>query len=186
MVSRLSRAVTDIIVTLGEIVSLHGRQLQLNRTMTAIDGRLRMENFTDDRFDKKALLRPVLNRSPVPDGCLQLTPVVTSKNSNGIFPSAFYQSWDYPYALQSVAGLRLIHPARNVEVDVRAGRFCRLRLGPHLSRIVRHRGPWEVSGNWWCDNFERWYYEIETESAQLYLLYFDRRRSGWFMQGIFD
>jgi protein ImuB len=184
--TRLPWAVTDIIVTLGEIVSLHGRQLQLNRTMTAIDGRLRVEDFTDSRFDKNALLTPVLNRAMVPDGCLQLTPMVTSKNGNGIFPSAFYQNWDYPYALQSVAGLRLIHPARTAEVDIRAGRFYRLRLGPQLSRIVRHRGPWEVSGNWWSDDFERWYYEIETENAQLYLLYFDRRLSGWFMQGIFD
>ena len=54
-------------------------------------------------------------------------------------------------------------------------------------RPVRaRRGPWEISGRWWGDDFDRRYFEIQTDGAERYLLFFDRGSARWYLQGIFD
>ena len=52
-----------------------------------------------------------------------------------------------------------------------------------LGDRCKHR-PWELSGGWWADAFNRLYYEAGTDRR--YLIFFDRLLSRWFLQGIFD
>jgi len=58
-----------------------------------------------------------------------------------------------------------------------------------LRSVVRQCGPWKLSGEWWGggdSGFDRLYYELQTEDHCQYLVYFDRGRPGWFLQGVYD
>ena len=96
--------------------------------------------------------------------------------------------WHHPYALHLIAGLRLFQPPREVAVVINDSREPdSLVFGRKSSQKVRrHFGPWELSGGWWSTDYERLYYEVETSRERMYLVYYDRLQSRWFMQGVFD
>lgn len=55
-----------------------------------------------------------------------------------------------------------------------------------LEGLPAHRaafGPEEVAGGWWVRRVHRSYYFLETESGELWWVYYDHRRQRWFLQG---
>lgn len=54
-----------------------------------------------------------------------------------------------------------------------------LEAGP----VVRHNGPWLISGGWWVNEVQRDYHYVETRRGDLLWVYYDRRRRSWFLQG---
>ncbi|UCG61719.1 MAG: hypothetical protein JSV52_00060, partial [Candidatus Zixiibacteriota bacterium] len=90
------------------------------------------------------------------------------------------------YALNPVAGLRLLSPAQKATVIACGKKLQQLKLKAGSKSIVDQKGPWELSGEWWKYGFDRLYYEVQTNDHQFYLLYFDRQASHWYVQGVFD
>jgi protein ImuB len=50
-------------------------------------------------------------------------------------------------------------------------------------RVVRHLGPYTVSGGWWAKDVQRDYYFAETAQGELLWLFYDRKRKRWAVQG---
>ncbi len=93
-----------------------------------------------------------------------------------------------PYAHGKITGLRLIQPPREIEVTTKDSRPTAIRqpIATKQPTAVNCLGPWELSGGWWSQGFDRLYYEVLTADRQSYLLFLDRLSSRWFLQGVFD
>jgi hypothetical protein len=52
--------------------------------------------------------------------------------------------------------------------------------------VTRQEGPWELSGEWWYQGYDRSYFEIELSDGARFLLFLDNSTQNWFVQGIFD
>ena len=52
--------------------------------------------------------------------------------------------------------------------------------------VIRQTGPWEISGEWWSEGYNRRYFEIELFEGEQYLIFFENSSREWFLQGIFD
>ena len=59
-------------------------------------------------------------------------------------------------------------------------------LSVAAARVTVQSGPWYLSGEWWDRAFYRWYYDVETDGGDNFLLFYDALRSQWFLHGIFD
>jgi protein ImuB len=57
-----------------------------------------------------------------------------------------------------------------------------LRGIPH-GPVARLTGPFHLSGGWWRAVVHRDYYYAELARGALHLIYYDRRRRSWFLQG---
>ena len=90
------------------------------------------------------------------------------------------------YASGSLAGLRLFSPPCRTTVTEQRGTPQTLRLDSRIEAIRRRQGPWELSGRWWGEDFDRRYFEVQTDGARRYLLFFDRGSAFWYLQGVFD
>ncbi|MFH1688024.1 MAG: hypothetical protein ABIE70_10970, partial [bacterium] len=53
-------------------------------------------------------------------------------------------------------------------------------------QIIRNRGPWRLSGDWWRSSYDRLYYQLETTNHHRFLTYFDSQDSHWYIQGGYD
>ncbi len=86
---------------------------------------------------------------------------------------------------------RALRPPRAVRVECRGGRILRLEPDrddgdlPPGGPVARFSGPFRVEGEWWKEGgFARDCYQVELASGALWRLYFDRRRGGWFADGV--
>jgi protein ImuB len=85
------------------------------------------------------------------------------------------------------ATLRLLDPAEcaSVECEDKVPRVVRWRS--RVIRISRAVGPERLSGDWWKDDYRRDYWRCEEENERVDLvLYRDRARGEWFVQGWWD
>lgn len=121
---------------------------------------------------------PRLNNSILPENSFTPDKLnVAQDESTHPFPS---------YSLSDISGLRLLKKSLPTEVTIKDGQLITLTLQQRQYRIIRHGGPWRLSGHWWRNAFERSYFEIETDDRRHLLLYYDRTLSRWFLQGIYD
>ena len=90
------------------------------------------------------------------------------------------------FSQQNLAGLRIFDPPRDIRVVVVEDYISSLGSGERKEGVVSINGPWHLSGHWWNGRYDRAYFEIITERNNLYLLYRDRIRSKWKLQGIYD
>lgn len=96
---------------------------------------------------------------------------------------------EYPaFAIQSITGMRLVHPAQAVSVVSEDDSLRTVVINNKRHAIVSQHGPWKIAGRWWGDNYSRWYYEIETKDKRMFLIYQfgGLQNSKWYLQGVFD
>ncbi len=186
---RFPSGVIEMIVAIPSAVSVVSEQLDLDRERTATgDGALPVSDLKD-----YPLYGVERQPRPLPEEGFVLIPYPLPKQKRAGSPGD--TGCDYhPYALRPVFGLRLVSPVREATVDTDHGQLRRLKLKNRRQVITRQSGPWKLSGGWWhhgkTDNdtagFDRLYYEVETDHHQVFLLFYDRLTSRWYLQGIFD
>lgn len=96
------------------------------------------------------------------------------------------REWGHPYAMSMISGLRLFDPPKEARVIMRGTVPRAVVFGGASRSVKKFLGPWQISGEWWNEGFERFYFEIETDDKKFYLLYYDKLSSRWFIHGIFD
>lgn len=92
----------------------------------------------------------------------------------------------FGFSQNSILGLRLYNPPRPATVRTEDGLVKFIIADSWYGEVVRQRGPWEVSGGWWSEGYERCYFEIELSEGEQYLIFFENPSKRWFLQGIFD
>jgi protein ImuB len=108
-----------------------------------------------------------------------------------------------------VTGFRLFRPALPASVELREG--CPVRVGFRGMRgdVVAASGPWRSSGDWWREDAwqnDEWDLEIRFDSVSdlrnqervtntgaqrtpygdVYRIFYDSIRQGWFVRGMYD
>jgi protein ImuB len=99
-------------------------------------------------------------------------------------------------------GFRLLRPSVPARVESRDGLPTRVFFQGASGEIVAASGPWRTSGEWWQDPWDQAEWDVEvrfSSSTQknkrssnpgsergLYLIYYDLRRQGWFLRGMYD
>jgi protein ImuB len=83
-------------------------------------------------------------------------------------------------------GLRFYSPPKPAIVRIENSIIKFVIADNWYGEVVRQTGPWEISGEWWSDGFNRCYFEIELSEGEQYLIFFENSSKGWFLQGIFD
>ena len=168
---KLAGPVSDIQVTLGEVVAVVPDQLPIPGC-----GR-----------DSRADGAQTVERELLPIRSIGLRPSLLPEQ--GFFmtdhgsPNRKYGDLLSPrYTVHGIAGLRLYRPPRKVPVTTGNGAV----LSVAAARVTAQAGPWYLSGEWWDRAFYRWYYDVETEGGDTFLLFYDALRSQWFLHGIFD
>jgi len=53
----------------------------------------------------------------------------------------------------------------------------------HQRTVVRSWGPFMISGGWWRRSVQRAYFFAEIRTGEIWWVYYDRLRKGWFKQG---
>ena len=73
-----------------------------------------------------------------------------------------------------------------------AGQLVLRRIRPPVparikpDQIVARAGPWRSSGDWWANGWSGEEWDIELADGVVYRMYWDRRKKGWFLEGIYD
>ena len=132
------------------------------------------------------LYAPRINSALIPEKNFSLLPLKDGGRTKKQKGNSPHDTWPHPYSMHPPAGLRLYQPAHKANVTLQNGRLALLKHKKYIANIVRQQGPWEISGQWWSDAFDRLYFQIQTEDNRFYLLYFDRASSDWYLQGSFD
>jgi protein ImuB len=85
------------------------------------------------------------------------------------------------------ATLRLLDPPEEASVECENTVPRVVRWRSRVFRISRATGPERLSGDWWKDGYRRDYWRCEEEREEMDLvLYRDRARGEWFVQGWWD
>jgi hypothetical protein len=88
------------------------------------------------------------------------------------------------YSHRPTGGLRLYQPAREINVITKNAKS---NMPVTIKQTtVTGEGPWELSGQWWNRNYDRHYWNIQTQEGGHFLIYHDRHTRRWFLQGVFD
>ncbi|NIN01395.1 MAG: hypothetical protein GTO24_25875 [candidate division Zixibacteria bacterium] len=90
------------------------------------------------------------------------------------------------FSENSISGFRLYDPPKPATVREQNGLIRFVIADSWYGEVVRQRGPWEISGEWWSERYDRDYFEIELSEGEQYLIFFDNSSKKWFLQGIFD
>ncbi len=178
----LGAGVTTITVTLSETSPLILEQLAFQQKA----GRSVSAPLPDTLAAmpiQSTLYAPELLAAHLPEKNFRLIPLATSKKSKAATST---DRLSHTYSRHRLFGLRLLQPPKPTDIVVKNGQPSLLTARRTFRPIERQSGPWKLSGGWWCDDFDRFYYEIRTEDKQLYLVFYDRLASRWFLQGIFD
>lgn len=92
----------------------------------------------------------------------------------------------FGFSQNSISALRLYNPPKPATVRTE-NRVIKFVIADHwYGEVVERAGPWEISGEWWSDGFNRCYFEIELSEGEQFLIFFDNPSKRWFLQGIFD
>jgi protein ImuB len=90
------------------------------------------------------------------------------------------------FSRNSIAGFRLYNPPKPATVREENGRIKFVIADSWYGEVIKQTGPWEISGEWWAEGFDRSYFEIELSGGEQYLIFFDNSTQKWCLQGIFD
>ena len=96
-----------------------------------------------------------------------------------------------PVAEQTAIALRTFRPAPESTVDMRDGRPRWIAFRDAHGPIVSASGPWRTSGNWWTPELwsrDEWDIAVSPNAGPvtLYLIYCDRARNRWYVEGVYD
>jgi nucleotidyltransferase/DNA polymerase involved in DNA repair len=176
----LLSGVNEIRLTIPRTLPQISEQLELQKRTSNVLTRENIVNIPDFR----KLCFPEIHSSFLPERNFHLSPVSSSqRRTNG---SVQMTDWSHPYAMHLISGLRLLQPPKVATVVTEDGAPQAIVLGNISQKIKKRQGPWQISGEWWDKGFDRLYYEIETSDKKLYLLFYDRLSSRWYIHGIFD
>jgi protein ImuB len=99
------------------------------------------------------------------------------------------------------ASFRAFRPEIPARVELQDGRPAALIFQGARGDVRAASGPWRTSGDWWREDEwqqEEWDLEVRFRSAastnaanvrgewSLYRVYYDARRQGWFVRGVYD
>lgn len=96
---------------------------------------------------------------------------------------------------RTTVGFRVFRPEIPARVELHEGRPVALIFQGSRGIVCAAAGPWRTSGDWWREDEwqqEEWDVEIRFRSASttgeggVYRVYYDARREGWFVRGIYD
>jgi protein ImuB len=90
------------------------------------------------------------------------------------------------FSENSISGFRLYDPPKPATVREQNGLIGFVIADFWYGEVQRQKGPWEISGEWWSERYDRNYFEIELSDGARYLLFLDNSTHRWFLQGIFD
>ncbi len=90
------------------------------------------------------------------------------------------------YSGSSLAGLRLYKNPQTIKVTTDKNNLYGIVSAAGVERVVWQCAPYHISGGWWEREFQRSYYEVETDRGMCYLLFRDEIQSKWYLQGYFD
>ncbi|MBU1319640.1 MAG: hypothetical protein KKG33_11785 [candidate division Zixibacteria bacterium] len=181
---KLSGGIIEISATIPQTYQESSEQLELPERMSAGRNNILSRNNLINVPDFKKLCLPELNDSFLPDRNFSLFPASfpTRKTKRATQRS----DWRHPYSMHLISGLRLLQPPTETEVITEKGLPKAVVIGNATRKIKSRKGPWQISGGWWQENFDRLYYEIEIADSKLFLLFYNRISSRWFIHGIFD
>ncbi|HSR53417.1 MAG TPA: hypothetical protein VLV83_21535 [Acidobacteriota bacterium] len=99
-----------------------------------------------------------------------------------------------PLDLGSAAAKAASSPAGEKPIQCAAPapvlRRCRPPAPVEIERgeIVHCAGPWEASGDWWCDDrgYRRQQYDVELKNGALLRLFRQPACEGWLLEGVYD
>jgi len=92
----------------------------------------------------------------------------------------------FSFSENSISGFRLYDPPKPATVRGRNGAIEFVIAGSWYGEVIDQKGPWEISGEWWSEGYQRSYFEIQLSGGEEYLIFFDTSSRKWFLQGIFD
>jgi protein ImuB len=96
---------------------------------------------------------------------------------------------------QTAVGFRVFRPEIPARVEVHEGRPVAVIFQGARGEVRAAAGPWRTSGDWWReDEWEQEEWDVEVQFCALnargesgvYRVYYDARREGWFVRGIYD
>lgn len=159
--------VTDIDIVLKQVVSVNSEQLPLPAT-----GVISRQPHTTENPQVRFILQQ-------PSFLPERTYTLGDKPPAGAVSHNLSPPY---YSERLIIGLRLFRPPQTVRVSIRAGKIIKLQTEP----VAEQAGPWHLTGHWWDQSFNRWYFDIVTASGQWLLLYYDEQETRWYLQGVFD
>lgn len=172
--------VTTIRVTLTAVAPLRPSQMSLFSSAVADDVSTHQCKTELDRLplSRIAILNKVLPEESVRLN-LQNDNVARDVNQSCITPQCYYSG-------SSLAGLRLYKNPQTIKVTTDKSNLYGIVSAAGVERVVWQCAPYHLSGGWWEREFQRSYYEVETDRGMSYLLFRDEIQSKWFLQGYFD
>jgi nucleotidyltransferase/DNA polymerase involved in DNA repair len=145
----------------------------------------RFQSDTNSSRCDYSLYRAGLTASSLPEDSFTLKPISATSPSPSLSRAEITPSGQH-FTIRRLAGLRLCKPAIRLEIRADLGKPQALKLAGQKREIASFTGPWQLSGNWWDQAYQRSYYEIETSDHRLLLVYFDNLQACWYWQGTFD
>lgn len=172
--------ITTIRVTLISVSPLQASQMSLFSFARASNDSLPTCN---EELSKLSLMHISTIEKVLPEDSVQLKTFHNNEQVNT------KQSCNAPhcyYTGRSLSGLRLYKTPQVVKVTTNRNSLFGIISTAGVERVVWQCAPCFVSGGWWEDEFQRAYYEVETDRGMCYLLYRDEMQSKWYLQGFFD
>lgn len=78
---------------------------------------------------------------------------------------------------------RLLHRPRRLSAPASRRLTGWTPFGSRGGRVIRHDGPYVISGGWWAKTTHREYHFMELSTGQIFWVYHDRERRAWFLHG---
>ncbi len=170
---KLSAPIEGIRVTIPQIAALRTEQLPLKDGINVAGASL------NDLSDNHTITVPVAHDTFLPEQRFTFSPPLKTYKTHTQNKKPMNRC---VYALWTISGLRLFQPPRAIEVT--EDHHKPITVG-YINR-PEVAGPWELSGGWWSERFDRLYWEIQSASCRKYLIFLNRLTSQWFVQGVFD
>ena len=172
--------VTTIRVTLTTVAPLLPSQMSLFSSAVADDV---FAHKCNTELEQLPLARIAISNKVLPEESVRLN----ARNDNE--PLDVNQSRNTLqcyYSGSSLAGLRLYKNPQAIKVTTDKSSLYGFVSASGVERVVWQCAPYHISGGWWEREFQRSYYEVETDRGMSYLLFHDEIQSKWFLQGYFD
>ena len=137
------------------------------------------------------ILSPQIALSHKPEGKMQFTAYAPAKEKSPRKRSQREFVTDpertqVGFSQTPISGFRLYDPPKPATVREEKGSIKFVIADSWYSEVTRQKGPWEISGEWWSEGYQRSYFEIQLSGGEEYLIFLDNPTQKWFLQGIFD
>jgi protein ImuB len=182
-VLRLDAPVSGVVLTVGDVAAASAEQLALDESpqqLAALDALLarlaaRLGSGSGfaaepvDRHRPEAAYRAVAFRARPP--------------ARSAHPSAERAPADPSGAHRPT---RLLSQPRPLVAEGEGGRLTALRVDGHAYRILDLAPPERLSGEWWCDPYDREYRRVELDRLGACWIYRDATDGRFWLHGFFD